>query len=438
MRFITLALPLFGTQVAWSFEFSYGTPILLERGFTPFLTTLVWLAGPLTGLIIQPLFGAISDEYTSTYGKRRPFIVIGWFTTILSLILLMFKGPYPILTSFIAFYMLDASLNISMSAIRSLMVDSTENDDQIQLNGWASRIVGAGSLTGYLLSMINFNFSDQLKSVAIIVIIILTITTMITMFSIEEKSYVEIDSMEDYARLFENRQPRSRDPDDSRIFSALKNIYAIARSVPYEEDLLYIFKVQFFSWVAWFPILFYNSAWLVKLVELECPTCTFDEKIRASSAGMMFFSVIAFVASILVPFAFSMAYVESNKKRSIRMMWTMSQAIFSVITAILVVVSYFDKMTYLVGALLISGLGFSWAITIWIPFVLLSEYTISTRPDDAGALLGLTNIFIVLPQFLSIAVCSSILWFTSDITWIFSVACLSSFVASLAASTSLM
>ena len=81
-----LTFPLLGIQVAWSFEFCYGTLLLVRLGFTPVQTTLVWLAGPLSGLIIQPLFGMYSDILAKkTKSSRKLFIASGLLFSIVSL-----------------------------------------------------------------------------------------------------------------------------------------------------------------------------------------------------------------------------------------------------------------------------------------------------------------------------------------------------------------
>jgi Na+/melibiose symporter-like transporter len=50
------------------------------------LTALVWLAGPLSGLLVQPLIGAFSDKCTSRYGKRRPYIFVSGVLTCFSML----------------------------------------------------------------------------------------------------------------------------------------------------------------------------------------------------------------------------------------------------------------------------------------------------------------------------------------------------------------
>ena len=64
------------------------TPYLLQLGLTKSRTSLVWIAGPLSGLMIQPLIGVIADRSRSKYGRRRPFMIFGSLVVALCLILL--------------------------------------------------------------------------------------------------------------------------------------------------------------------------------------------------------------------------------------------------------------------------------------------------------------------------------------------------------------
>lgn len=64
------------------------TPYLLQLGLTKSKTSLVWIAGPLSGLIIQPLIGVIADRSRSKWGRRRPFMVFGSLVVALCLIVL--------------------------------------------------------------------------------------------------------------------------------------------------------------------------------------------------------------------------------------------------------------------------------------------------------------------------------------------------------------
>ncbi|KAM0624441.1 hypothetical protein ACHAQF_009118 [Verticillium nonalfalfae] len=69
---------------------TYCTPYLLNLGLTKSNTSLVWIAGPLSGLIVQPIVGVIADQSTSKWGRRRPFIVVGSIIVAFCLIVLGF------------------------------------------------------------------------------------------------------------------------------------------------------------------------------------------------------------------------------------------------------------------------------------------------------------------------------------------------------------
>lgn len=77
MRMALLTFSLIGLQFTWGIEMTYCTPYLLQLGLTKSRTSLVWIAGPLSGLIMQPVVGIIADRSKSKWGRRRPFMVGG-------------------------------------------------------------------------------------------------------------------------------------------------------------------------------------------------------------------------------------------------------------------------------------------------------------------------------------------------------------------------
>lgn len=70
------------------------TPYLLQLGLTKSRTSLVWLAGPLSGLIMQPLVGVIADRCTSRFGRRRPFMAYGSLVVCCCLFLLGWTSEF--------------------------------------------------------------------------------------------------------------------------------------------------------------------------------------------------------------------------------------------------------------------------------------------------------------------------------------------------------
>ncbi|KAL9943486.1 hypothetical protein ACHAP6_009060 [Verticillium nonalfalfae] len=90
MRMVLLTFNAIGITFTWGVEMTYCTPYLLNLGLTKSNTSLVWIAGPLSGLIVQPIVGVIADQSTSKWGRRRPFIVVGSIIVAFCLIVLGF------------------------------------------------------------------------------------------------------------------------------------------------------------------------------------------------------------------------------------------------------------------------------------------------------------------------------------------------------------
>ena len=85
---VLLTISLGGLQLAWAVELSNGTPYLLSLGLSKSLMALVWIAGPLSGALVQPYVGMLSDNSRSSWGKRTPFMIAGSAATIVSLLAL--------------------------------------------------------------------------------------------------------------------------------------------------------------------------------------------------------------------------------------------------------------------------------------------------------------------------------------------------------------
>lgn len=81
------AFGMLGIQFCWSIQIGYVTRGLLEIGLRKEYVSLAWLAGPIAGIVIQPLVGRLSDRWESRFGRRRPFIVGGVLVALVSLMM---------------------------------------------------------------------------------------------------------------------------------------------------------------------------------------------------------------------------------------------------------------------------------------------------------------------------------------------------------------
>lgn len=152
---ISLTISLCALQVVWSFEMGYGSPMLLSMGLSKSLLTLVWLAGPLSGLIVQPLMGRWSDQCQSLVGRRRPFLSWGSVAVCASLFWIAFMPGLMkewwirVALCVLGFYLLDFSINVVQTACRALIVDQVSVDGQQAASAWASFMIGLGNIIGY-------------------------------------------------------------------------------------------------------------------------------------------------------------------------------------------------------------------------------------------------------------------------------------------------
>lgn len=87
---IFLTLSIGGLQIVWSIELSNGSPYLLSLGMSKALVAFVWLAGPMTGVLVQPYIGIISDRCRIPWGRRKPFMIAGTLGTVGSSLLLAY------------------------------------------------------------------------------------------------------------------------------------------------------------------------------------------------------------------------------------------------------------------------------------------------------------------------------------------------------------
>lgn len=104
-----LTISIGGLQIAWAVELSNGSPYLLSLGLSKSLMALVWIAGPLSGSLVQPYVGIRSDNCRLSWGKRKPFMVSGTAATIFSLFVLAWVRE--IVGGFLGFFGADRESN---------------------------------------------------------------------------------------------------------------------------------------------------------------------------------------------------------------------------------------------------------------------------------------------------------------------------------------
>ncbi|KAH8880452.1 MFS general substrate transporter [Thozetella sp. PMI_491] len=412
---ILLTLSIGGLQIAWSVELSNGSPYLLSLGLSKSLMALVWIAGPLSGTLVQPYIGMLSDNCRIRWGKRKPFMVGGAAATMVSLMVLAwtkeivagFLGLFgadsksdgvkvtTIVVAVIWVYILDFAINTVQAAIRAFIVDCAPPHQQEAANAWASRLTGIGNIVGYVAGYLNlpkligFLGDTQFKELCAIASVALGGTILLSVLLIRER----------------NPQLEGPPPKDQAGLLAffIKIFTSIKRLPPQTKKVC---MVQFCAWVGFFPMLFYTSEYIGEIyVEpflAENPHMTpeeldklYEDATRVGTFALLIFAITSLATNVFLPFFIAPSFdtgeglgsgnevagnvreYEDEKKSwlsylvipgfTLRRAWMYSQILFTGSMFCTVFVRTVEAATVLIGLV-----GITWALTLWAPWAIIS------------------------------------------------------------------
>jgi MFS family permease len=144
---LRLALGFVGIQFAWSIQIALSHQVLEPLGASPFLFGVVWCAGPVSGLLVQPIVGALSDKCWTPIGRRKPFIWGGTLVAALGLLLLP-HSPTLWLAALMTL-LLDVAINTIQGPYRALVPDQVDPKQA----GIANSFINFGFTFGAVLSL---------------------------------------------------------------------------------------------------------------------------------------------------------------------------------------------------------------------------------------------------------------------------------------------
>ncbi|KAI6349058.1 hypothetical protein MCOR25_010734 [Pyricularia grisea] len=418
---ILLTISIGGLQIAWSVELSNGSPYLLSLGLSKSLMALVWIAGPLSGTLVQPYVGMLSDNCRISWGKRKPFMLVGAAATITSLLFLAWTreivggilglfGASPdsdgvkttiIVVAVLWVYILDFAINTVQAAIRAFILDCAPSHQQEAANSMASRITGVGNIVGYVAGFVNLPKitwwlgKTQFQDLCAIASIALGVTVIISCIFIPE------------------RDPRLEGPpprDQPGVLSFFTKIFTSIKRLPPVTKR--VCQVQFCAWVGFFPMLFYTSAYIgeiyVQPFLRDNPNMTpkeldelYERATRVGTFALLIYSITSLSTNVFLPFFIQPTYdaaplvsadapgegpsVLANAKNAngnsrswldrlvipgftLRRAWMFSHILFAFSMGCTVLVESVEAATVLIGLV-----GITWALTLWAPWSLISS-----------------------------------------------------------------
>lgn len=128
LRIVEMNVGFFGLQFSFGLQQANMGPIYGFLGADEATMPLLWLAGPMTGLLVQPIVGAMSDRTNTRFGRRTPYFLIGAVICSLCLFLMPYSSALWMAASLL--WILDAGNNITMEPYRAFVADRLEPDQR--------------------------------------------------------------------------------------------------------------------------------------------------------------------------------------------------------------------------------------------------------------------------------------------------------------------
>ncbi|KAF0921262.1 hypothetical protein E2562_003071 [Oryza meyeriana var. granulata] len=302
-----------GVQYGWALQLSLLTPYVQTLGIPHALTSVMWLCGPIAGLIVQPCVGLYSDKCTSSLGRRRPFILTGCIIICISVVVIGFSsdigyalgdttedckvytGPrYHAAAAFIlGFWLLDFSNNTVQGPARALMADLSGRHGPSAANAIFCSWMALGNILGYSSGSTNdwhkwFPFlmtracceaCANLKAAFLVAVVFLGLSTAVTMVFARE---VALDA----AAAKRSEEGGASGP--LAVFKGMKNLPVGMPSVLVVTGL---------TWLSWFPFILFDTDWMGREIYHGRPdgnpaeVAAFQEGVRQGAFGLLLNSV---------------------------------------------------------------------------------------------------------------------------------------------------
>jgi maltose/moltooligosaccharide transporter len=152
-----LCCGLFGVQIVWGLQNANTSRIFQTLGARIDDLPILWIAGPIAGLLVQPIIGEWSDRTTGRWGRRRPFMTVGAVLTAAALVVM--ANAATVWTAAVALWLLTFSINIVMEPFRALMGDLAPAEERDEGFSMQVLFIGAGAVFASLLPWILVNWA---------------------------------------------------------------------------------------------------------------------------------------------------------------------------------------------------------------------------------------------------------------------------------------
>lgn len=372
----------FGIQFGWGLQMANMSAIYEYLGADPDQIPVLWLAAPLTGLIVQPIVGYLSDRTWGVLGRRRPYFLIGALLSSTALVFMPNSSALWMAAGLL--WILDASVNISMEPFRAFVADLLPNSQLTLGFAMQSFLIGAGAVIASALPWILIHVFDveagstaasaipaSVRLAFYIGAVVFLCAVLWTITSTREYPPDDLDAF------------RKMKAEKSGAGAAAQEIVSSIVNMP--PTMRRLALVQFFTWLALFIMWIYFSPAVAHHTfgAKDTTDALYAQGVAWGGVCFAVYNGVAVPAALLLPF---LAGAVGRKMTHTICLLCGGGG--------LIAVWAFSVNQYL---LLISMVcvGIAWSSILAMPYAILAP---SLPKGKTGFYMGVFNFFIVLPQ----------------------------------------
>jgi maltose/moltooligosaccharide transporter len=371
-----------GIQFGWGLQMANMSAIYSYLGARPGQIALLWLAAPVTGVIIQPLIGQASDRTWTRLGRRRPYILVGAVLASLALILMPNSPSFWIAAGLL--WVLDGTINASMQPFRAMVADNLPEEQNSQGFAIQSLFIGLGGTIASALPWMMTNWFGIHQDKAGQGHIPASVTLS---FYIGAIAFIG-------AVLWTVFSTKEIPPDEEELvtiraqkFDWTLGLGEIVRLIGHLPRRMWeLGLVQFFTWIGMFCLWVYFSPAIAGHI-FHAKEGTVEMEASGAWAGFCFAVYNA------VCFLFSFVLIRATKLTGPKLMHALCLAVGAVgLMAIPLMTGKFGLLFSM------TCIGIAWSSILSMPYAMLTP---ALPQDKLGVMMGIFNLFIVIPQVIA-------------------------------------
>ena len=375
-----------GIQFGWALQMANVSAIYEYLGADAHQIPILWLAAPLTGLVVQPIIGHLSDNTWNRLGRRRPYFLTGALLASFALIAMPNSSALWMAAGLL--WVMDASINISMEPFRAFVADLLPPEQRTRGFAMQALFIGLGAVIASMLpwllnSVLPVGGGGGGATADTTIPLAVTLAFYAGAFAYLAAVLWTIFTTTEYP------------PDDLETFTSMKaekaGIAAAASEIfrdmmAMPQTMRRLAWVQIFTWLGLFCMWLYFGVAVARNIFGGTPgTQAYEQGIAWGGNCFAMYSAVCFAFSFALP-----VVAERLGRRLTHGLCLLTGAVGLVSVAFVT-----NKYLLLVSMV---GVGVAWASVLSMPYSILAG---ALPPGKTGIYMGIFNFFIVIPEILA-------------------------------------